>query len=210
MESIILIGAGGHAKSIMDSMLKQKKWHIIGILDDASKVGQALMGIPVIGTDDRLEELYQQGVKQAFIAVGSVGNVTVRQRIYKRLSKIGYHCPNIIDPTAILAEEVELGSGNFIGKRAIINSGSKIGNQTIINSGAIVEHDCLIEDFVHVAPGTTLCGNVHIGKETHIGAHSVVIQGKKIGEKVLVGAGSVVIKDIADGKKAYGNPCREA
>lgn len=206
---MILIGAGGHAKSIIDSVLQKKELDIIGILDDQSKVGKLLMGIPIIGTDDCMEELYHKGVRQAFIAVGSVGNTKVRKRIYERLCQIGYSFPNIIDETAVLAQNVELETGNFIGKRAVVNASCRIGNQTIINSGAIIEHDCLIEDFVHISPGAVICGNVAIGRESHIGANSVVIQGRKIGRGTLIGAGSVVVNEIEDYKKAYGNPCKE-
>lgn len=209
MESIILIGGGGHARSIIDSIVQQGKWKIEGIVDEQSKVGQVVMNIPIIGADDCLGKIYNQGVRNAFIAIGSIGNVELRKKIYRQITQIGFKCPNIIDRTAILADNIELGSGNFIGKGAIINAGSRIGNQTIINSGSIIEHDCIVEDFVHIAPGTTICGGVNIGRESHIGAHSVVIQGKKIGKCTLVGAGSVVVTDINEYKKAYGNPCRE-
>ena len=209
MKPIVLIGGGGHARSIIDSILQRGEWDIIGILDEPSKVGQTLMGIPIIGTDDQMEDIYAQGITHAFIGVGSIGNPIIRKRIYQSAHSIGYSFPNIIDSTAILAQDVEMGEGNFIGKGAIVNAGSKLGNQIIINSGAIIEHDCSIQDFAHIAPGTVLCGGVSIGKESHIGARSVVIQGKTVGNNTLVGAGSVVVKDIKDCKKAYGNPCKE-
>lgn len=209
MDSIVLIGGGGHAKSVIDSIKSEGEWNIIGILDNLEKVGQNIMGIPIIGTDEELSMLYKQGVRFAFITIGSLGNVDIRKKIFNKASKIGFRFPNIIDKSAVLAADVELGIGNFFAKRTVVNAGSKIGNQTIINTGAIVEHDCLIGDFVHVSPGTVLSGGVKVGNDSHIGTNSTVIQYVNIGNQVLIGAGSVVLQDIRDNMKGYGNPCKE-
>lgn len=209
MDDIILIGGGGHCKSVIDSIIKSKTYNIVGILDLPDKVEEEILGISIIGTDDQLEYYYKNGVKYAFLTVGSIGNVSLRRRLYTAALNIGYDFPSIIDNTAIVSDNVKIGCGSFIGKGVIINSDSIIGNHCIINTGAIIEHDCYIGDFCHIAPGATLSGSVTIGENSHIGTNSTVIQNVRIGENTLIGAGSVVIRNIGDNTKAYGNPCRE-
>lgn len=209
MEDIILIGGGGHCKSVIDSIKTSKLYNIVGILDLKEKLNTEILGIKIIGTDDELGYYYKKGIKNAFLTTGSIGDTLLRKRLYIAALDIGYKFPNIIDNTAILSDEIQLGHGNFIGKGAIINSGTKIGNNCIINTGSMIDHDCSIGDFVHIAPGTTLSGGVIIGENTHIGTNSTIIQDKIVGQNTIIGAGSVVVKDIADNKKAYGNPCRE-
>lgn len=208
-QQIILIGGGGHASSIIDSIQCTEQFDIVGIIDKKEKVGTYIQGIKVVGEDRELELYYKNGIHYGFISIGSIGNVRQRKQIYLLLKKIGYKIPNIIDSTAYLSRSALLGEGNYIGKHAIINAGTVIKNGCILNTGCIIEHHCMIEDFVHVAPGSVVCGGVHIGAKTHIGANSTIIQGRTIGHSSLIGAGSVVVKDIQAYQKAYGNPCRE-
>jgi sugar O-acyltransferase (sialic acid O-acetyltransferase NeuD family) len=207
--SILLIGGGGHAKSIIDSLKLHDNIEIIGIIDTKDKYGQVIDGIEIIGSDEDLEYYYTKGVKQAFISIGSIGSPQIRVKVYETIKKIGYNLPNVIDSSAIISNNITLGEGNYIGKGAILNTGIKVGNNCIINTGCIIEHGCMIDDFVHIAPGSTLCGEVQIGQKTHIGAGTVIIQSKRIGKESVIGAGSVVINDINEYVKAYGSPCRE-
>lgn len=208
-KTMLLIGGGGHAKSIIDSAKSNGDFTIVGILDNHLEVGECVDSIPIIGKDSDAEQYYNEGIKYAFMGIGSIGNPKVRIAIYHRLSRLGYQFPNVIDASAVLAKNIHLGDGNYIGKGAIIGSEAKIGHNCIINTGAIVEHECEVCDFVHVASGATLCGQVKIGSLTHIGANATVIQNITVGAHCLIGAGSVVLKSIVDNTKAYGNPCKE-
>ena len=209
MKDIILIGGGGHCRSVIDSIKSGGYFNIIGILDSIDKVGQTISGIKIIGCDYDAEKFFKQGYKNAFITVGSIEDTTPREKIYSKLQAIGFEFPIIVDRTAIVAKDVVIEQGVFIGKGAIINSNVNIGLNCIINTGCIIEHDCIINKFSHIAPGSTLSGGVQIGKNAHIGANSTIIQYKKVGDNTIIGAGSVVIKDIGNNKKAYGNPCKE-
>ncbi len=208
-KTMLLIGGGGHAKSIIDSMKSSYDFKIIGILDNGLKLGDSVDNIPVIGQDSDAERYYSEGIKNAFMGIGSVGDPKVRITIYSRLSQLGYQFPNVIDQSAVLAKNIQLGNGNYIGKGAIIGSEARIGHNCIINTGAIIEHECEICDFVHIASGATLCGQVKIGTKTHIGANATIIQNITVGSRCLIGAGSVVLRSISDNIKAYGNPCKE-
>ncbi len=208
MDKIVLLGGGGHCKSVIDSIEKDK-YEIVGILDRKEKTGQLISGIKIIGTDELADRLHRSGVKYAFITTGSIGNVRLRKKLYFRIKKIGFKIPNIIDRSAIVATNIQIGEGNFIGKGAIINSESRIRDMCILNSGVIVEHDCEIENHVHIAPGSVLSGGVKIMSDTHIGTNSTIIQGIQVGYNSIIGAGSVVINNIANSVKAYGVPCKE-
>ena len=202
---VLLIGGGGHCRSVLDSILTLGEYADIGIVDNTDS---SVLGIPVVGTDEDVPRLMSEGWTDAFITVGSVGNTKLRHKLFERVKSIGMNIPTIIDTTAIVARETVLSEGVYIGKKAVINAGSRIGTNAIINTGAIVEHDCVIGNFSHISPGSTLCGQVYIGDDSHVGAGSVIRQQIKIGNGVLIGAGSVVVKDIPDNVKAYGNPCK--
>ena len=203
---ILLLGGGGHCRSVLDSLLASDLYDEIGIID-YDKSASAL-GVHVIGTDDDLPRLKSEGWKEAFITVGSVGSTRVRRKLYSVVKELGFILPSIIDPTAIIARGTVIKEGTFLGKGSVINTGAAIGTCAIINTGAIIEHDCTIEDFAHVSTGAALCGQVSVGTDSHIGAGSVIRQGIKIGNNSLIGAGSVVVKNVPDGVKAFGNPCK--
>lgn len=209
MEDIILVGGGGHCKSVIDTIINSNLYNIYGIIDIKDNVGKKVCGIKVIDCDENLSIYRKKGIKNAFITLGSIGNTSIRRNLYQLLIKNGFQIPRIIDKTSIVSDRAIIDSGVFVGKGAIINVDSKIGKNSIINSGSIIEHDCILEEFVHISPGVTLCGGVKIGKNSHIGANSTIIQFKNIGENVIIGAGSIVVKDINSNTKAFGNPCRE-
>ena len=213
-KKILLIGGGGHCHSVFDSILSGSQYEQIGIVaKDRNNYEELkkdeLLQKYLVGTDEDLATLYSQGWKDAFITLGSIGNPSGRIKIYKDLIKLGFVIPVIADLTATVSQLSTVGVGSFVGKSAIVNSGCSIGQNSIINTGAIVEHDCKIGNFCHVSPGAVICGNVVVGDNSHIGAGAIIRQGIVIGKNVLIGAGSVVVKNIPDGIKAYGNPCRE-
>lgn len=204
--NLLLIGGGGHCRSVLDCLMSLGEYSQIGIVDNGKAVSD--LGISIVGSDGDLPELMRNGWTSAFITVGSIGPTGIRRRLYHLIKTSGFHIPVITDPTAVIAKNVEIKEGAFIGKCTVINASSRIGNCAIINTGAIVEHDCYIGDFSHISSGATICGQVRIGNDTHIGAGTVVRQGITIGSGTLIGAGSVVVKDIPECVKAYGNPCK--
>lgn len=208
-KKILLIGGGGHCKSVLDSLLGTEDYSDIGIIEKEESLGDQILGVPIIGCDDDLPRLYQAGFTHAFVTVGSIGNPKLRIKLFSTLEKIGFELPNIIDKTAVISQHIKLDKGIFVGKNAVINAGSSINRGAIINTSTLIEHDCVVEDFVHIAPGSILCGGVHIGRETHIGAKSVIKQQIRIGSKTVIGMGSIVLRDIGSNIIAFGHPCKE-
>lgn len=209
MKDLLLIGGGGHCRSIIDSLNQNKEFLIKGIIDLEERIGEAVAGYPVIGHDGQLKKFYSKGYQHAVISLGSIGNAQVRERIYKEIKEIGFILPIIVDKTAIVSPDVKISEGTFIGKGCILNTGVEIGKCSIINTGAIIDHDSSIGDFVHIAPGSVLSGSVVIKDNVHLGTNCTVIQNITINENTLIGAGSVVVKSIDKDLKAYGNPCKE-
>jgi sugar O-acyltransferase (sialic acid O-acetyltransferase NeuD family) len=206
---LLLIGGGGHCSSVLDVLFETNFYDEIGIVDSEEKLGNKLLSKEYIGTDDDLNELFNEGYSSAFITVGSIGNPFLRKKLFNLIKEMGFNIPNIISKTAVVSNYAFLGNGIFIGKGSIVNVNASVGNGAIINTGSIVEHDCRIDNFVHLAPGVTLSGGVNIGENTHIGTNSTIIQEISIGKNTIIGAGSVVVKNIGDNCKAYGNPCKE-
>jgi len=206
---LLLIGAGGHCKVILDLLLKSKKYDIAGIIDLKERIGDNVFGIPVVGTDLDLAKFFKKGIKHCFISLGSVGNSKLRAKLYGLARNVGFMFPNLIHPSAIISLQATLGDGNYIAPKVVINAGAQIGNNCILNTGVIIEHDCRLGNFVHIAPGSVLSGGVSIGNNCHIGIGSLIIQNLKIGEKTIIGAGSVITKNVRSGVIAYGNPCKE-
>ncbi|MCR4895644.1 MAG: acetyltransferase [Lachnospiraceae bacterium] len=212
-KNILLIGGGGHCHSVLDTLLRSDSYEKIGVIaKDADNYREleadSIVSNYLVGIDADLSVLFSEHWGSAFITLGSIGDPSGRKHIGSVIQEIGFSIPTIIDPSAIVSEQANLGVGVFVGKNAIVNIGCRIGSHSIINTGAIIEHDCRINDFVHISPGSLLCGSVSIGEETHIGAGSVIRQCIRIGKNSLIGAGSVVVTDIPDHVTAYGNPCK--
>lgn len=201
MEKILVLGMGGHAKSMVDAIERENKYEIAGYVVNDPNVELLDKRYPILGNDDDLPQLFLQGIKDVAVGIGFLGNNSLRTDLYKRLKKIGYNLPVVCDPSAIVASGVSIGEGAFIGKSAILNTDSQVGKMCIINTGAIVEHDCHVGDFSHVSVGTVLCGEVTIGMEAFIGANATVIQGLNVADGCIVGAGEVIRKNVMNGKE---------
>lgn len=207
MKKVVLLGAGGHARVIIDILKRQQDIEVIGTTDKTITADKSL--IPIIGTDDVLEEIFREGkANYAIIAVGSTGDNTLRQKLYEKIKDIGYKALNAIHFKSIIAESVTMGEGNVFMAGSIINPDVKIGNNNIINTGSIIEHDVKMGDHIHISPGAVLAGGVRVGDLSHIGLGARVIEGVTIGKNCLIGAGAVVLDDIPDNSVVVGIPGR--
>lgn len=208
VKRILLVGGGGHCRSVLDALLTLGIYDQIGIVERNAGNGHGLLGIPVVGTDADLPRLFDCGWTDAAITLGSIGSPFRRRELFRTLKSFGFTLPVIKDFSAVIGHEVTVGEGTFIGKRAVINAGTQVGICSIVNTGAILEHDCRTGDFTHIGPGGVLCGDVILGDDVHIGANAVVRQGIRIGNGSLIGAGSVIIRDVPGNCTVVGNPGR--
>lgn len=203
---ILLVGGGGHCRSVLDCIHRLNRYDTFGIVERAG--GEGLPSVPMVGTDADLSALYDGGWREAVVTLGSIGNSERRRALYDLLKKTGFTLPVIADPSAVISADARIEEGTFIGKLAVVNAGTHVGRCAIINTGAIIEHECKIGDFAHISPGAVLCGGVRVEENAHIGAGTVVRQGIRIGGSALIGMGSTVVGDMAEHMEAFGNPCR--
>lgn len=205
---VIILGAGGHAKVLIDALLASSAV-LAGVVDpDPELAGATILGVPVLGGDDVVREFPPPEVRLVN-GLGSVGLPIKRQQLFNRFKALGYSFASVIHPSAVIALDVVLGEGSQIMAGAVIQPGCRIGDNVIINTRASVDHDCVTGDHVHVAPGVTLSGGVQLGAGSHVGTGVTVIQGVVIGNDCLVAAGAVVTKDVIAGTKVRGVPARE-
>ncbi|MEO1052803.1 MAG: acetyltransferase [Bacteroidota bacterium] len=192
-----LLGAGGHAKVILD-ILMANKTIVNGIYDDnLSK--KDLNGIPVI---DKIDSFDPSKGK----CIVGIGSNEVRYELVKKMGLTEYG--RAIHPSSVLSPSCKIGQGSVVMAGAIINPDTIIGNHAIVNTTASIDHDCFIEDYCHLAPNSTLCGGVSVGEGTFIGAGAVLIPNIKVGKWAIVGAGAVVVKNVEDYTVVVGNPAR--
>ena len=138
----------------------------------------------------------------------AIGDNHARAKLIAKLLANSCNLVTLIHPSAVVSWYVEIGDGTLVCANAIINVASKIGRGCIINTATSVDHDCQIEDHVHLAPGTRLAGSINIGEGTFIGIGSAIIPGIKIGKYCLIGAGSTLLENIPDHSVAVGTPAK--
>lgn len=201
---LILLGSGGHCSSVLDVALRMNTFSEIVITDNNLSAGENILGCKIVGTDDVLQGLWENGFLQAFITVGSIKDTKLRRHIYRKVKDIGFDFPLLVDPSAVVASSAKIGQGVFIGKNTVVNTSAMIGDMAIINTGAIIEHDCQIGSFSHIAVGAVICGSVEIESDVFVGANATIIQGVKIGINSVIGAGSIVLKDVPDNTTVVG------
>jgi sugar O-acyltransferase (sialic acid O-acetyltransferase NeuD family) len=194
-----MVGAGGHAKVLLET-LRITKWNVIGLIaKDIIKDG-ILYGIKVLGDDQVIQEFSPDEV-ELVNGIGSLPGNMLRWELAKKFRSKGFSFSQIIHPSTCIAEDVIIFQGAQVMAGSVLQSGVEIGEDCIINTGVLIDHDCRIDANCHLSPGVTLCGDVRIGKNTHIGAGVTVIQGIEIGDNAIVAAGSVVYKNINANQK---------
>ncbi len=206
MKQVVLVGGGGHAKVVFDTA-DRAGLKVEGFLDDRADAPLRELDVPQLGAIRAWREC---GPEVRFMpAIGD--NATRCALLLGMLDGRDPEClATVIHPSAIISRHgVSIGPGVFIGPGAIVNPGATIGTGVIINSGAIVEHDSVVGDWSHIAPGAALCGAVRTGVRVLVGLGSRILPGRNIGDGAVVGAGAVVTRDVPDQTTVCGNPARE-
>lgn len=201
MEKLVIIGAGGYAKSVLDS-IDYFNCEVVGFIDEFSKEKEHL-GYPILANS--LDEMNNISKYVYFIAIG---NNQKRKNWYEKLVKQNLRIINVVDKSAIVSRQATIGTGCFIGKMAIINSKATIGNNCIINTKALIEHGCKISNNCNISTNTVLNGDVEVGECSFIGSSSVTLGQLSIGSYSTVGAGAVVIKNVDNNVTVAGVPAR--
>ena len=204
-EKVVVFGAGGHGKVVIDAILCQGLFEI-AILADADKTRQGSLerGYEIMSEADAFAA-HKQGVSRAIVAVG---DNNLRRQLAQLITGHGLSLISVVHPAAVVASTATIGAGTLVMPGCVLNADACIGDNVIVNTGAVVEHDCTVGDHAHIGPHATLCGGVRIGAGTLVGSGATVLGGVSIGAGATIGAGSTVLRDIPDGATAVGSPCR--
>lgn len=203
MNRLVIFGAGGHGRVILDIARKLEKFGSFLFVDPKPTLSK-ICNVPVL-----LEQKYKP--KKGDCAVIAIGDNLVREQVYLKITakwpKLKFIA--LVHPAACIGFEVEIGIGTVVMAGSVINAESKIGEHCVINTSASVDHEAQIDDFATIAPGCTLGGNVSIGRSSFVGLGSNIIQNIKVRENILIGAGSLVIRDLTEPGLYFGAPAKK-
>jgi sugar O-acyltransferase (sialic acid O-acetyltransferase NeuD family) len=205
---VIVWGAGGHGKVIVDALLASESCNLVGILDDDNtKDGSNVLGVPVSYSPGSLRTFIQT-LDFDSVAIG-IGDNYIRHKKFQQVKACGLELMNVIHPSAHISRFVELGVGVTILAGAVVNPGTVIDDNVCVNTAASIDHDNYLETSCHIFPNATLTGGVRVGRFAYIGSGAVVAPNVVVNQYSQVGAGAVVLKDIAEGTLVAGVPAIE-
>ena len=203
MKNLIIVGAGGYAKSVLDS-LDHMNFRMMGYIDDVKPRGIDHQGFPVLGNSiDCIENINE------YVYFVAIGNNAKRKVWFDKLKKRNLSLINVIDKSALVSHAASIGEGCFIGKLAILNHGSSVGDNCVINTRALIEHGCHVMDHVNVSTNATLNGDVICEEGSFVGSGTVINGQLTIGSWALVGSGAGVVKDGKPHTTVVGVPAKE-
>jgi UDP-perosamine 4-acetyltransferase len=206
MDDVIIIGAGGHGKVVLDILQAEGKYRPVGFVDNnPSLLDSYVCGLPVLGPINALPRLKRQRIRHAIIAIGDN-----RQRLAQKefVDRDGVRLVNAVHPAAYVSPKASLGRGVVVAPGAKIVVEATVRDLAIVNTGAIVDHECDVGEGAHVCPGAVLAGRVRVGRGAFVGIGAQVIQCRTVGDFAVVGAGAAVVHDVPDEATAVGVPAR--
>jgi sugar O-acyltransferase (sialic acid O-acetyltransferase NeuD family) len=204
--NILIYGASGHSKMIVDIIHKNNEYKIIGFVDSFKSINETIYGYKVIGDLNTLSKLIKKYNIDG-IVIG-IGDNYTRQIAYNKIKKIAQTIEfiTIVHPSAVLANDIVLPEGVVVMPDVVINANAKIGKFCILNTKSSLGHDSVMSDFSSLASGVIISGNVKIGICSAVCLKASVIQNVSIGNYTVIGAMSLVLKSIGDYKQAFGIP----
>ena len=203
---VVLIGAGGHGRVVLDILRTAGIHRPVGFLDaDPNLTGTKIDGLPVLGQLNQLPKLKSQKVKGVVI---SIGDNAPRRQYFRKVQEHGFDLINAIHPSSSISSTAKFGRNIVVAAGAVISTDVHVGDSAIVNTAAVVDHECRLGTAVHVCPSATLAGRVTVGDEAFVGLGANIIQCLTIGSHAIVGAGAVVIQDVPDHATVVGVPAK--
>lgn len=206
-EQIILVGGGGHCRSVIDILDIHDKYQIAGIVDIKEKLGDSIAGYKYIATDEELKHLVHE-YKYFLITIGQIQSNEIRVKLYNKIKEAGGIFPVIKSPLSYVAPSAVVNEGTVIMHHAIINTGASIGKNCIINTSATVEHEAMVGSHCHISTGAVVNGGCNVESNCFIGSNAVLSQGILLREFTIIGAGSVVLTSTKGNCLYVGNPAK--
>ena len=196
--AVLIYGGGGHGKVIIELVRALNCYELVGMIDDGRPAGSQILGVPVLGGAEALPELRRGGLGLAINAVGGIGNVAIRIKVFDNLAQAGFSCPTVVHPPAFIEPSASLDGGVQVLSQSYISSAAKIGFGTVINAGVVVSHDCILGKCVNLSPGAMLAGNVRVEDFAQIGMAATINLDLTIGARARIGNGATVKADVPE------------
>lgn len=198
-QALVIYGGGGHGKSLIDLVRALGDYDLVGVIDDDLVAGTVVMNLPVLGGSEVLATLAERGLRLAANAVGGVGDITSRIRVFERILASGFTCPILVHPRATVEPSARLADGVQVFPNAYVGSEARVSFGAIVNTSAVVSHDCRLDAYVNVAPGALLAGGVTVGEGTLIGMGVTINLDVTVGARARVGNSAVIKQDVPQG-----------
>lgn len=205
MKDLILVGGGGHCKSVIEVIESAGGYNIVGILDKPEFIGESMLGYEIIGSDNDIAAL-SKTVKDFLITIGQIKSSRIRRNVYENLIAQRVNLPSIIASSARVSRHAKIGMGTVIHHNAFVNAGVSIGDCCIINSGATIEHDSFVGNFCHISTNVAVNGTCVIGNDTFIGSGTTINNNISIGSNCVIASASLIRNSVEDNAVAYGIP----
>jgi sugar O-acyltransferase (sialic acid O-acetyltransferase NeuD family) len=207
MMDVVFVGGGGHASVLLDLARADPALRVVGYVAPEEGVLSAA-GVERLGDDDCAEDLIRRGITRAVLGVAGMRDNVHRQAVFERWRALGFTFVSLRHLSAVVSPRCRCGEGLQVMPGAVINAGTSLGTNVIVNTRAVIEHDCVLQDHVHMAPGAVACGGVAIGAGSLVGAGSVIVPSVVVGAGAIIAAGSVVVRDVAAKEVVGGVPAR--
>lgn len=208
MRRLLIIGAGGHARAVLDVVAARGEHVVAGLIDDFRPVGSSSLGYSIVGGEAQVASLLAQlAVDEVFIAIGdNFQREAMSARLMDRLGHL--ELATLVHPSAVLGRDVSIGSGTVVMAGCVIGGGSRIGRGCVVNTSSSLDHEGELGDWSSLAPGVVTGGRVSVGRRSFVGLGAKLKQGVVIGDDTVIGAGSLVLSDVPSMVVAWGAPCR--
>lgn len=207
-EKIVLVGGGGHCRSVIDVIEAQGKFEVAGLVEKDTDSCRAIGCYESIGCDDDLPVLTGK-FKYFLVTLGQINIGTRREKLFKYLKSFGVKLPIIVSPHAYVSRNVNIAEGTVIMHGAVINTGAKVGRNCIVNTGAIIEHETKVGDHTHVSTGSIINGQCNTGNNVFVGSKAIISNNIQIPDKTIIGAGCVIVKSILESGTYVGIPAQK-
>lgn len=197
-QAIVVYGGSGHGKAVIDLLREAGKYKIHGVIDDGMQENSRVLEHSILGGNELLEGLFSKGIRMAVNAVGGIGDIKSRIRVFKLLAAAGFFCPTVIHPTAFVEQNASLPVGVQVFPHAYIGSDAVVGFGCIVNTAAIISHDCVLKEYANISPGAILAGGVRVGARSLIGMGATINLNVNIGTSARIGNSATVKSDVPE------------
>jgi len=195
MKRVVILGSGAAAVPVIDGFQNSDRYEVVGCIADDTDPSRLVLGVPIIGTMDRIESLRDEGLA-AVIGVGGWTNNRARRRLFERALAAGVELVSDVHPSAVVSPSARLGVGCLVAEGVVIQGGVVLGSDVLVSPLTSIGHQSTIGDHCFLSTGVSIGGNVRIGPDVMVAMGAVIVSRVTVGAGALIAAGAVVVDDV--------------